>query len=110
EREQRDPQLGALLGQPVLEAGRPLAVADALEDARGDEPVEAIREDVARDAEAREQLVETTAAECDVADDQQRPAVADELERPGDRAVLAFVRALQHASTVAHLRGASYVG
>ena len=42
-------------------------------------------------------------AEEDVADDQERPALADDLERPGDRAVLSFVVAFQHGSSVAPL-------
>src|SRR5262249_12396188 len=55
--EERNPQLATLRGQAVLEARRALAVLDALEDAFGDEPLQAIGEDVARDAEALEQLL-----------------------------------------------------
>ena len=83
----------------VLVSLGPLAVADALEDALVDEPAEAVGEDVARDAEALLELVEAAAAEEGVADDQERPALADDLERPRDRAVLAVVVALQHVPT-----------
>jgi hypothetical protein len=47
--EERNGQLAALLGQPILEPRRALAVGDALEDAFFDEGVEAIGEDVSRD-------------------------------------------------------------
>src|SRR5436190_468985 len=101
QREEGEAKLAALVGEAILEALGPLAVADALEDADVDEPVEAVGEDVARDAEAREQLVEPAAPERDVADDQQRPPVAHDLERAGDRANLAVVGAPEHPGRLA---------
>jgi hypothetical protein len=61
------------------------------------QPVEPVGEDVPRDSKALLELVETAEAEEDVADDEERPALANDLERPRDRAVLALVAALQHA-------------
>src|SRR4051794_25947554 len=81
EREQRDAELRPLLGQPVLVALGALAVANPLEDPLLDEPGEPVREHVARDAEALLELVEAADAEEGVADDEQCPALADELER-----------------------------
>src|SRR5207247_3955754 len=88
----------ALVGEPVLEALGPLAVADPLQDSFLDEPVEPIGEDVAGDAEALLELLEAAQAQEAVADDQERPALADDLERAGDGAVLALVVAPQHRS------------
>ena len=61
-----------------------------------DEPLEPRLQHVARDAEIRLQLVEAAHAEEDVADDQQRPALADDLERAGDRADLVVVVVAEH--------------
>ena len=79
----------------------PLAVADALEDALLDEPVEPVSEDVAGDAEAFLEFVEAAQSEEVVADDLERPALTHDLEGSGDRAVLAFVVTLQHAPSLA---------
>src|SRR5262249_16231688 len=49
------------------------------------------------------ELIEAAKAEEDVADDQQRPAFSDDLEGAGDGAVLCFVRAVQHDSSIAKL-------
>src|SRR5262245_16404237 len=98
QREQRNPELASLRGEVVLEPLRTFAVADALEDPFLHQAVEAVRQDVTGDAEAREQLVEAVDLEDDVADHEESPTVADELECAADRAVLAFVFALAHAA------------
>src|SRR5262245_31352345 len=101
QRRQGDVELAALRGEPVLEARRALAVRDSLQDRLRHQPVEPVGEDVPRNSEALLELVEPAQPEEDVADDEQRPALADDLERPRDRAVLALVAALQHAETLA---------
>src|SRR6266511_6105492 len=103
QRKQDEAEFAALLGEPVLESLGSLVVGDALEHALGDEAVQAVGEHVARDAEAVEELVEATMAENDVADDQQRPAVADHFERASDRTDLAVVVPLQHGASIATL-------
>ncbi len=92
QRKQDEAEFAALLGEPVFESLGSLVVGDALEHALGDEAVQAVGEHVARDPEAVEELVEATMAENDVADDQQRPTVADHLERASDRTDLAVVK------------------
>jgi hypothetical protein len=42
-------------------------------------------------------LVEAATSQEDVSDDQERPPLADDLERASDRAVLALVVAFEHA-------------
>src|SRR5581483_4644414 len=100
-------ELASPAGQPVLEPLRPLAVPHPAQDARLDEPVQAVGQHVAGDAEALLELAEPPDPEEDVADDQQRPPLPDELERPGDRAVLPFVVAPQHTPTLAPLHDAT---
>src|ERR687892_2000077 len=58
ERGEGDAQVAAFVGEPVLVALGPLAVADTLEDSLLDEPVQPVGEDVAGDAKALLQLVE----------------------------------------------------
>ena len=94
--DQGRPEVEALLGQEVLVAGRAFLVGAALEDVLVDQPLEAGREDVAGDAEGLLDLVEAAVAVHHVADDQQRPALADHLQRLGDRADLARVVVMQH--------------
>src|SRR5262249_798225 len=68
-----------------------------------DEPVQPVGQDVAGDTQALLEFVEAVKTEQDVANDQQRPTLADNLERSRDRTVLAFVVTLQHASMVTHI-------
>jgi hypothetical protein len=91
-----DLEVAALLGEPVLEALGPLAVADPLEDPFLDQPVEPLGEDVAGDPKALLELFEAAQSKEGIAHDQQRPALADDLKRACNRAVLAFVVAFQH--------------
>src|SRR5438128_182994 len=95
-RGERDVQVETLLRQLVLVPLRALAVEDPLEHALVDQPVEPVGQNVAGDSQALLQLIEAMQAEQDVTDDQQRPALADNLERPRDRTVLAFVVTVQH--------------
>src|SRR6266536_241132 len=103
QRKQDEAEFAALLGEPVSESLGSLVVGGALEHALRGEAVQAVGEHVARDAEAVEKLVEATMAEDDVADDQQCPAVADDLERASDRTDLAVVVPLQHGASIAAL-------
>src|SRR6266852_3659627 len=95
-RGQRDVEVETLLRQLVLVPLRTLAVEDALEHAFVDQTVEPVSQNVAGDAQALLQLVEAAQAEQYVADDQQRPALADNLEGSRDRTILAFVVTVQH--------------
>ena len=81
------PQVPALGGEPVVGAGRVVAVGNLRQDARLDQPGEALVEDVAGDPQALLELVEAGDAEEGVADDQQRPPLADHLEALGHGAV-----------------------
>jgi squalene cyclase len=78
-----------------------LAVADAFEDSLFDKPVEPVGEDVAGNPKALLELVEAAQAQEGVTNDQERPALADDLERACNRAVLAFVVPFQHAFKLA---------
>ena len=63
------------------------------------EEVEPSGQHVAGDPKAALQLVESVGAEQQVAQHQQAPAFAGDLERTGDRAVLVGVGAVQHRPT-----------
>ena len=94
-RDHHRPQVEALLGQEVLVAGRALLVGALFEDALLDQQRQPGGEDVAGHAEVLLDLVEAAAAVEDVADHEQGPALAQHLERAGDRADL-VVLAIQH--------------
>ncbi len=80
-------QVPSLLGQPVLEALGVLAVAVALGDPFLDQGREALAEHVAGHSQRLLDLIETTTAEEELTQNQQRPTLAEKGERPGDRAV-----------------------
>ena len=82
------PEVEALRRQPVFVAWGALLVGDLFEDALADEAVEARREHVAGDAEALLHLIEATPSEEHVAQHEQRPALAHELQRTCNRAIL----------------------
>src|SRR5436305_384775 len=84
QRDDHRPEVDAFVGQPVLVALGTLLVATALEDALLDEPLQPRLQHVARDAEAALEVVEAADAEERVAEDEHRPALAHDLERPGD--------------------------
>ena len=89
-------EVAAAVGEPVLVPGRALGVAVALENAGVDQALEAVGEHVARHAQAALEVVEAPDAAEGVAQDEERPAFADELERARDRADLVVVRAAKH--------------
>src|SRR4030095_4475226 len=76
-----------LRGQVILEPVPLGAHVDALEDLVVDQMLEARREDVLGDPEAALEVAETSGAEEGVSDDEERPPVAEGLERLGDPAV-----------------------
>jgi hypothetical protein len=75
--DQGDPQLTALRAQVVLEPLRPLVVPETVENSFGDQTLQAICEDVAGDSEAVLQIVESMEPERNVAENEQRPAIAN---------------------------------
>jgi hypothetical protein len=74
------PQGSPLVGEEVVVAAAAFVVGATLEHAGIDERVEAVREDVPRDAEAVDEVLEPAHAEERIAQDQQRPPLADDLE------------------------------
>ncbi len=95
---ERGPEIPALLRQGVLVAVGPLLVAVAAEDPFLDQALQPAGEHGAGDIEPLLEVVEAANAEEDVAEDQQRPALSDDLERAGERAVLGVVGPGQHRS------------
>jgi hypothetical protein len=67
------------------------AVGTARDEPFGFERVDTAAEDGARDVEVRGELAEALHAHEQVAHDQQRPALPDDLERAGEGAGLAVV-------------------
>ena len=62
----------------------------------GDEAVESDRQHVAGDPEAFDEVLEAAHTEERIAQDQQRPPLADDLQRLGDGAVHVGERRLPH--------------
>ena len=88
-------EVAAALGQQV-------AAAELLDQALPLEGPQPFGQQAARESgQAAGQAVERRRADVEVAQDQQRPAVPDEVEGAGDRAVLAV--ALGHASRMGPL-------
>ena len=86
ERAEHGHQLARALGQLVVHARRHLAVALARQQAVGDHPVQPRAQLLGRDAGQHAlQLDEPARAGGEVADDEQRPLVAHEIERAGVR-------------------------
>ena len=84
ERAEHGHQLARALGQLVVHARRHLAVALARQQAVGDHAVQARAQLLGRDAGQHAlELDEAPRAGGEIADDQQRPLVADEVERAG---------------------------
>ena len=100
QRDDRGPQVEALFGEEVFEALGALLVAAPFQHAVLEQTLQARVEDVARDAEVALQLVEATQPEEDVADDEQRPALADHLECAGDAAGLVLVVVAEHLTSI----------
>ena len=83
-----------LFGQHVLISLGAVTVADPLEDAFRDQPVEPVAQHVAGDAEACLELLKPRQTEERVTHDQECPALADDLERSCDQTVLALILTL----------------
>src|SRR2546423_1863553 len=73
------PEAQSSLGQEIFVA--PRAVLASFEHPFGDEAVESIGQHGAGDVEVDQKIVEAAYAEEAVADDEDRPALPDELER-----------------------------
>jgi hypothetical protein len=73
------PERAALLGQLVLVSDRPLLVGPPRDQPVVDESLQAVRQDIARDAGGGLQVVETAEAAEQVAYHQQRPALPHDL-------------------------------
>ena len=81
QREHRGKQRRAFLSQTVFDLAAVIGHRLARQDTMIDEAAEAIREDVARDAQRRLKLFEMVQAVERAAQDQERPAFADRLQR-----------------------------
>jgi len=68
-----------------------------------DQPAEPVRQHRLGDVEVGLEVVEPPNAVEGVTDDQHCPALADRLERPGQRAVLLLVVLSEHAESIASL-------
>ena len=101
DREQQVGELPALLGQHVVVTQRSLRVDPLLDHALRHEPLEALREHLARDPEVALELVEAGEADPDVADDERRPGLACDLEGARDRAGHVAEIGSLHAAIVA---------
>src|SRR6185312_8617581 len=84
-------QLTSRLGQLVHVPAGVAGVGRAVEDAALDEAARPIGKDRLGDVEVHLEVVEPADAVERVAHDQERPALSDDLERAGDRAVLPLV-------------------
>ena len=100
QRDQHRPQVGALLGQPVLAARRAVLVGPLHQDPLLDEALEPGLQHIAGHAEVTLQLLEAADPQEDVADDQERPTLAHHLECGRHRAVLVGVVTLQHRPSI----------
>ncbi len=86
--EQDGIEVESLLGEPVLEALRPILIFAAFEDPVADERLETVGEDVPGEACIPLELAEAANAEEALAQDEQRLAVADDRGGRLERAVL----------------------
>ncbi len=101
ERDEHGDEVKTFLRWSVLIGLGGLAVQPALEQPLVDERLESVAEDVLCDSGVPLQLAEAPAPEQDLPHHEQRPALSDDLERPGDRAVLIGKRSVGHADSVA---------
>src|SRR3954468_1038342 len=85
-----------LVREDVLRSAGTLWVGNAFEHVLVAEQLEAVGERVRGDPEALLEVLEPGQAQHGVAQDQQRPAFSDHFQRPGDRADLAWIVALEH--------------
>jgi beta-phosphoglucomutase-like phosphatase (HAD superfamily) len=94
------PQIAALVGEMIRGAGWMLLVRHPGQNAVLDQPVQTLREDIARDAEACLELIEAADYQQCVAHDQQTPPLADDLEALGDRAMHSLKAGSLHRSSI----------
>src|SRR3954471_13241070 len=87
---QHGAELASLVGEDVLRPARTLRVREALEHSFVAQQLEPVGEDVRCDPEAVLELFEAGQADDGVAEDQQRPTLADHFQRPRDRADLVW--------------------
>jgi hypothetical protein len=80
-------EISSLVGEPILVTRRVVLIRDRLQDPVGDELLESVGEDIARNLEIALEVVEPPYAEEHVANDQQRPPVTDDVDGAGDDAV-----------------------
>jgi acyl-CoA thioesterase len=104
QRRHHRPEGAAFVGEEVVVTPACVVIGNPFEDACVDECVEAGCQDVAGDAEAVDEVVEAADAEEAVAQDQQGPPFANDLQRLGDGAVHIGERCLAHGSIVRELR------
>ena len=98
QRDEHRPQRLALVGEHVVVAARGPRRSSGARARRASTSVSSrVGQDVAGDAEPLLELLEAGDAEEGVAQDQQRPPLADHLERAGDRAVHLLERGSAHA-------------
>jgi hypothetical protein len=86
---QNRPEAPSSIGQEILASAE--AVLASFEHPFADESVESAGQHRAGDVQVDKKVAEAAYAEEAVADDEDRPALADELERASDRAVLELV-------------------
>jgi hypothetical protein len=79
EHNQGGPELTSLVGEHVLRPTGPLRVRDAFEQSLVAQPLEPVGEDVGGNPELRLEVLEARETDEGVAEDQQRPAFADDL-------------------------------
>jgi hypothetical protein len=80
-RAQYRPQVFPLRGEPILEAGRPIAVTPRLDDTKADQSLQTVSQDIRRDAFRRfHELREAPLAANQVAHDEERPSIAQHIE------------------------------
>jgi hypothetical protein len=80
------PEVAAFLGQDVFVPRGMFRITPPFEKPRFDERIQAPRQHIGRDLEARQELVEARETVKGVAQDEHAPPFADSIERPGDRA------------------------
>jgi hypothetical protein len=109
--EQGGDQVEALLGEPVLVALGARLVDAGLQQTLGHQRVEPVRENVGRDSQVLLELAEAAKTVGDVAEDEGRPPLTDEVERAGDRARVAVEAGPLHAGeSIACVRRATMLG
>src|SRR5439155_17227596 len=89
-------ELAPLVREDVLRSPWALRVGNAFEHVLVAEQLEAVGERVRGDPEALLEVLEPRQAEYGVAQDQQRPTLANDFQRSGNRADLAWIVALEH--------------